>query len=80
MATFPPVLDPSPQLHAIRDRVAAGTLPSAAGDFATAALAQVAHLHLVIEEMEVTHAAADGPEELLADIAAEARRWLHPVP
>lgn len=77
MATMIPTTNPSNLLRTILDRANTGNLPADAATFAAAALEQVIHLHLVIEEMDAVGTSTDGPEELLDEISAEARRWLN---
>jgi hypothetical protein len=53
-----------------------GTLPTEAAAFATAALVQIVHLHLVIEDLQSSGMMTNGPEELLNEIATVTLYWL----
>ena len=77
MATMPVYPDPSNHLRSILRRASDGTLPIEAATFATAALAQVTHLHFVIEDLENATMSTNGPEEALDEITTEAQHWLH---
>jgi hypothetical protein len=76
MTTMPIYPDPSNHLRTILRRVNIGTLPTEAAAFATAALVQIVHLHLVIEDLENATMSTNGPEEALDEIATEAQHWL----
>jgi hypothetical protein len=76
MTTMPIYPDPSNHLRTILRRVNIGTLPTEAAAFATAALVQIVHLHLVIEDLQSSGMMTNGPEELLNEIATVTLYWL----